>query len=125
MKGGHGAKRAFAHPTAGVIDLRRVGKAKRAHHFGRYDAPCHDTFERRSKAVFSFSPSFSPSDQMIRDDADLERHVDYVHFNPVKHGHVARVADWPHSSFHRDVERGLLAEDWGGDMREIQGSFGE
>jgi putative transposase len=61
----------------------------------------------------------------IRDDADLERHVDYIHFNPVKHGHVARVADWPHSSFHRYVEGGLLAADWGGDMRDIQGLFGE
>jgi putative transposase len=50
----------------------------------------------------------------IRDDLDLERHVDYIHFNPVKHGHVTRVADWPHSSFHRCVERGLLAADWGG-----------
>jgi putative transposase len=61
----------------------------------------------------------------IRDDADLERHVDYIHFNPVKHGHVTRVADWPHSSFHRYVERELLAADWGGDMKDIQGSFGE
>ncbi len=61
----------------------------------------------------------------IRDDADLERHVDYIHFNPVKHGHVMRAADWPHSSFHRYVERGLLAADWGGDLRDIQGSFGE
>jgi putative transposase len=61
----------------------------------------------------------------IRDEADLERHVDYVHFNPVKHKHVARVIDWPHSSFHRYVERGLLTADWGGDMRNIQGSFGE
>jgi putative transposase len=61
----------------------------------------------------------------IRDDADLDRHVDYIHFNPVKHGHVARVADWPHSSFHRYVERGLLATDWGGDMHDIQGAFGE
>src|SRR5665213_4067224 len=61
----------------------------------------------------------------IRDDADLERHVDYIHFNPVKHGHVARVADWPHSSFHRHVERGMLAADWGGDIKEIKGSFGE
>jgi putative transposase len=41
----------------------------------------------------------------IRDDADLERHVDYLHLNPVKHGHVGRVADWPHSSFHRYVSR--------------------
>jgi putative transposase len=61
----------------------------------------------------------------IRDEADFERHVDYIHFNPVKHGCVTRVADWPHSSFHRYVERGLLAADWGGDMRDIQGSFGE
>src|SRR5262249_15475848 len=61
----------------------------------------------------------------IRDDADLERHIDYIHYNPVKHGHVARAADWPHSSFHRFVERGLLVADWGGDMRDIAGSFGE
>jgi putative transposase len=61
----------------------------------------------------------------IRDDADFERHVDYIHFNPVKHGHVARVCDWPHSSFHRYVESGLLAADWGGDAQDIQGSFGE
>jgi len=61
----------------------------------------------------------------IRNDLDLERHVDYIHFNPVKHGHVTRVADWPHSSFHRYVERGLRAADWGGDVKDIQGSFGE
>ena len=61
----------------------------------------------------------------IRDDADLARHVDYIHFNPVKHGHVARVVDWQYSSFHRFVERGLLVADWGGDVRDIAGSFGE
>jgi REP-associated tyrosine transposase len=61
----------------------------------------------------------------IRDDADLERHVDYIHFNPVKRGHVTRVADWPHSSFHRHVERGSLAADWGGDMKDVEGPFGE
>jgi putative transposase len=61
----------------------------------------------------------------IRNDADLERHVDYIHFNPVKHGDVARVRDWPHSSFHRYVERGLLPADWGGDMKEVEGAFGE
>jgi putative transposase len=61
----------------------------------------------------------------IRDNADLARHVDYIHFNPVKHGHVARVVDWQYSSFHRFVERGLLVADWGGDVRDIAGSFGE
>ena len=44
-------------------------------------------------------------EHVIRDDADLERHVDYIHFNPVKHGHVTRVADWPLCAFHRNVER--------------------
>jgi putative transposase len=43
----------------------------------------------------------------------------------VKHGLVTRVADWPHSSFHRYVARGLLPEDWGGDLVELPGSFGE
>ncbi|MGB7034087.1 MAG: transposase [Xanthobacteraceae bacterium] len=61
----------------------------------------------------------------IRDERDFERHVDYVHFNPVKHGLVARVRDWPHSSFHRYVRRGLLAEDWGGDTQHSKEGFGE
>jgi len=61
----------------------------------------------------------------IRDDADLARHVDYIHFNPVKHGYVPRVADWPHSSFSRYVTQGRLPADWGGDMTEIAGRFGE
>jgi putative transposase len=61
----------------------------------------------------------------IRDDPDLERHIDYIHFNPVKHGLVRRVRDWSFSSFHRYVEQGTLPVDWGGDMREIAGQFGE
>ncbi|MFK4491421.1 REP-associated tyrosine transposase [Bradyrhizobium sp. USDA 336] len=61
----------------------------------------------------------------IRDDADLERHVDYIHFNPVKHGLVERVRDWSLSSFHRYVQQGDLPLDWGGDMRDIAGRFGE
>lgn len=61
----------------------------------------------------------------IRNDADLERHVDYIHFNPVKHALVSRVRDWPHSSFHRYVARGVLPADWGGDMRDIVGNYGE
>lgn len=48
----------------------------------------------------------------IRDEADLHRHVDYIHFNPVKHGHVGRVSEWPWSSFHQYVRRGVLPADW-------------
>jgi putative transposase len=61
----------------------------------------------------------------IRDDSDFQRHIDYIHYNPVKHGHVTQVVDWPHSSFHRYVERGILPADWGGDMKDMQGKFGE
>jgi putative transposase len=61
----------------------------------------------------------------IRDETDFERHVDYVHFNPVKHGLVSRVSDWPYSSFHRYVRRGILPSDWGGDVNELGANFGE
>ena len=40
----------------------------------------------------------------IRDDEDRQRHVDYIHYNPVKHGLIDRVANWPFSSFHRFVK---------------------
>ena len=62
----------------------------------------------------------------IRDEADLQRHVDYLHYNPVRHGYAARVQDWPHSSFHRFVRAGLLAQDWGGSIAQEQANaFGE
>jgi len=61
----------------------------------------------------------------IRDEGDFARHVDYIHFNPVKHGLVSRVCDWPHSSFHRYVREGVLPEDWAGDAAEGKGNFGE
>ena len=51
----------------------------------------------------------------LRDDNDLARHVDYIHYNPVKHGLVSRVSAWPHSSFHRYVRKGMLPEDWAGE----------
>ena len=47
----------------------------------------------------------------IRNNDDLNRHIDYIHINPVK-----RVADWPYSSFHRYVRQGLLPLDWASDM---------
>lgn len=50
----------------------------------------------------------------IRDEDDLQRHIDYIHFNPVKHGHVKRPTDWPYSSVHRHIAQGLLPSDWAG-----------
>ncbi|MES2354165.1 MAG: transposase [Pseudomonadota bacterium] len=61
----------------------------------------------------------------IRDYAGLQRHVDYTHYNPVKHGFVTRVSDWPYSSFHRYVGEGLLPPDWAGVDVEDDKGFGE
>lgn len=52
-------------------------------------------------------------DHLIRDDDDLHRHLDYIHYNPVKHGHCARPGDWLHSSFHAWLERGAYPDGWG------------
>jgi len=48
----------------------------------------------------------------IRDDNDYAAHMDYIHFNPVKHRLVAHPADWPHSTFHRCVRMGLYSANW-------------
>ena len=62
----------------------------------------------------------------LRDQRDFNIHCDYIHYNPVKHGYVARVADWPHSSFHRFVENGAYPLDWAGhpELADVAG-FGE
>jgi putative transposase len=63
-------------------------------------------------------------EHLIRDERDYQNHVEYCAINPVKHGLVARVADWPHSSFHCNVAKGIFPADWAGDA-EADGEFGE
>jgi len=60
----------------------------------------------------------------IRDESDLARHVDYIHFNPVRHKLVTQADEWPYSSFHRYVRQGILPKDWGGNLVEAA-LFGE
>ncbi|MFZ6779739.1 REP-associated tyrosine transposase [Undibacterium sp. Ji83W] len=52
-------------------------------------------------------------EHQIRDDEDFARHVDYIHWNPVKHDLVKRAGDWPYSTFHRCVKEGVLSPEWG------------
>jgi putative transposase len=52
-------------------------------------------------------------EHMIRDEADYINHLDYIHWNPVKHGHVKKVVDWPYSSFHKYVENDKYPVNWG------------
>jgi putative transposase len=63
-------------------------------------------------------------EHLIRDERDYARHVEYCYINPIKHGLARRVRDWPHSSFHRDVERGIFPQDWAGEV-EATGKYGE
>ncbi len=53
-------------------------------------------------------------EHLIRDQADFNAHMDYVHFNPVKHGWVEQVSDWPYSTFHLLVKQGVYSADWAG-----------
>ncbi|MDD5276926.1 MAG: transposase [Methylovulum sp.] len=64
-------------------------------------------------------------EHLIRDDHDFERHVDYIHYNPVKHGYVKRPVDWAFSSIHRYIKAQIIDENWacGDDFERM--SFGE
>jgi putative transposase len=53
-------------------------------------------------------------EHLIRDEGDYRAHMDYVHINPVKHGLVTCVKDWPYSTFHRLATQGIYPTDWAG-----------
>ena len=54
-------------------------------------------------------------EHLIRDERDFSAHMDYVHINPLKHGLVNRVIDWPFSTFRHLIKEGIYSEDWAGD----------
>lgn len=65
-------------------------------------------------------------EHQIRDELDYQRHMDYLHFNPVKHGLVSETKDWPYSSFLRYVIDGLYPENWAGVVdKDSRALFGE
>ena len=59
----------------------------------------------------------------IRDELDYQRHIDYIHYNPVKHGLVVSPVEWNYSSIHRFIKQGIIDENWGSDGCE--GLYGE
>jgi len=64
-------------------------------------------------------------EHVIRDENDLKQYMDYIYFNPVKHGWVKQVVEWEYSSFHRDVALGLYSTVWGGEYKNILKDMGE
>ncbi|MCX7103307.1 MAG: transposase [Methylobacter sp.] len=67
--------------------------------------------QKHKRAQTVWQPRFW--EHQIRDERDYEKHCDYIHWNPVKHGLVSCVRDWPYSSFHRFVGLEIYSPDWG------------
>jgi len=56
---------------------------------------------------------FGKGDFIIKDEQDLHNHLDYIHYNPVKHGYVQKVCNWKYSSFHKFVKSENYEINWG------------
>jgi putative transposase len=96
------------------------GDADYATRWGLIKARCSRSFDPRERRSTSRRKRGERGiwqrrfwEHLIRDDRDFQRHVDYLHWNPVKHGCSRRVVDWPHSSFHLYLRRGVYTPDWG------------
>jgi putative transposase len=61
-------------------------------------------------------------DHIIKDERDLERNLDYIHFNPVKHGLTDNPTCWPWSSYSNFVEKGYYSKEWAPDLKQFEGS---
>ena len=88
-------------------DIKKV--FSRAIPAGEYRAPAREL--RRERGIWQRHYW----EHLIRDASDYLHHFDYVHRNPLKHGWVNRVQDWPYSTFHRYVAAGIYSADWRGD----------
>ena len=75
------------------------------------------TFSRNIEMCHIWQPRFW--EHTLRNEEDYRRHMDYIYINPVKHGYVRQVADWPFSTFHRDVAEGLYPVDWAGETDDF------
>jgi len=64
-------------------------------------------------------------EHLIRNERDFARHVEYIHYNPVKHGHVMIASDWPYSTIHQYIKLGLVSTDWACGEIDDGTSFGE
>jgi len=60
----------------------------------------------------------------LRDEKDFNQHVDYIHYNPVKHGKVSQPADWQYSSIHRYMRDGIIGPAWGCSPIKLHESVG-
>lgn len=102
--------------------LIKTGFSKRAKELFHREEWLNESRQRHQESTIWQRRSW---EHEIRDENDFRRHLDYIHYNPVKHGLVGNVADWPYSTFHRLVGAGVYPKGWGGEAGEIAGEFGE
>lgn len=104
--------------------------------YSKRDMLLKSSFSRQLPKTETISPSRSLKaergiwqrrfwEHLIRDEKDYINHIDYIHYNPVKHGYVTRPVDWPYSSIHRYIKDKILTPDWGSQEPTIEGQFGE
>jgi putative transposase len=71
-------------------------------------------------------PTLPGWEHQIRDQTDFNRHLDYIHYNPVKHGLCERPDLWPYSTLHRYIKEGKYSCDWAADHSNFEDSeYGE
>ncbi len=93
---------------------RRLGKTRFTQHCP--DALRHTPDAARRKNGEQAIWQHRYWEHRIRDQTDFARHVDYIHYNPVKHGLSRSPVEWPYSSFGHHVKAGVYAQDWGSDL---------
>ena len=106
---------------------KRWGMIK-AHVSGRCEHLLERDEVRRSSRITRREADFWQRriwEHQIRDGRDFERCVDYIHYNPVKHKLVERAGEWPYSTFHRFVSRGVYPKNWSADPGMDSGNGGE
>ncbi len=64
-------------------------------------------------------------EHLLRDQEDYNHHVNYIHYNPVRHGYVSRAFDWQYSSFRRYVRNGICSENWGNTGMDFPENIGK
>ncbi|AKS42767.1 REP-associated tyrosine transposase [Wenzhouxiangella marina] len=101
------------HSGRGISDLVRDMKLGVIHGYRRLGLPSRRLWQNRFY------------DHIIRHERDLHVHLDYIHYNPVKHGYVDRPSDYPWSSFQHWVDRGHYTPYWGESEPAAPGMMGE
>jgi len=116
---------------------RRIGRMKALFSSQRVDRGADQTLVSSSRRKHRERDTWQRRfwEHSLRDEDDLKRHLDYVHYNPVKHGYVGCPHLWPYSSFMRWVDRGEYDVGWGCQchgqcneptgVRNLEGSTGE